>query len=110
MPIIVPSRTIQSSAFMQSSSRTARAAPRPAQKRRRQKCKCRARCESPARAVTRRGLKDRLAVTSFAEGNQICEKPVGAGHASGKLPEEHEAGVNEIALAVLRDKQPTFQR
>src|ERR1022692_2213786 len=99
MPIIVPSRTIQSSAFMQTAARKSRAAPRPAQKTRTQKCKCRARCRNPARQEIHRRAGDRTAATSFAERNPIGKKPVSAGYTGGELAEKVQTGVNEIALA-----------
>src|SRR5450759_1645764 len=105
MPIIVPSRTIQSSAFMQTAARRSRAAPQPAQKRRIQKGKCRARCGNPARRESSRMVGDRTAVTSFAERNQIGKKPVCARYAVGQFAEKVQAGVNKITFAVLRDEQ-----
>src|SRR5665213_1445230 len=105
MPSIVPSRTNQSSAFMQSNARRWRAIPRPAQKTRRQKCKCRASGGSPARAGPHRKLVDRLAVTSFAKGNQVGEKPVSPGDSGRKLAKKRKARVDVISLAVLRDEQ-----
>ena len=44
-------------------------------------------------------------------GNQIGEQTISAGHAGGQLPEKHQAGIDIITLAVLRDEQGSaFER
>src|SRR5882724_1757352 len=107
MPSIVPSRTNQSSAFMRSGGKRLRATSRPERKRRTQTSRPRANGGSPARPGIHR-WRVRAAMTSFAEGNQICKQPVSPRHAGGKFAEKHEAGVNEIAFAILRDEQSAF--
>src|ERR1017187_9132893 len=45
------------------------------------------------------------AAASFSERDQIGKQPVGARHACRELPEEHEAGIDEMTLAVLGNEQ-----
>src|ERR1039457_5646118 len=105
MPIIVTSSTIQSNVFMRTTVRTAQAKSRRRQRWQRQKDKCRARCGSRARREIRPRWMARPAMTSFAERNQIGKQTVRAGHAGGQLAEKVQAGIDEIAFAILRDEQ-----
>src|SRR5262245_3187244 len=107
IPRIVPSRTIQSSAFTRTSSPTTPAARR---KRRRQSARTGKRNATCAGQASRCSHRSAPAPVSFPERNQIGEQSVRPWHAVRQLAEKVQACVSEIAFAILRDQQAALLR
>src|SRR5215470_5343036 len=101
MPTMVPSSTTQSAKFTRRTGKRARAVLRRARTSRTQTGRCHARCGSRAHPVAHSPRTVRVATArSLAEGNEVREQPIGAGHTFGKLAKPREARVDEISLSV----------
>src|SRR5262247_3981893 len=101
MPTMVPSSTTQSARFTRRTGKRAQAVLPRARTSRTRTGRCHATCGSRAHPVAHSPRTIRVATAgSLAEGDEVREQPIGAGHTFGKLAEPREARVHEIPLPV----------